>query len=160
MSGAIPWEVIVAPRASQKLIRGLGPPVIELAGGTGTTDGTSGMTALVAVKLLAQISQRVIHQRFRPDSPRLGAPVHAAEFVDIQIAAARAAFEGRDAVAHETFAIAGKIHPAPRQLLHNAFEDLKLLLVELHLPIRVVHEKNARRETHLAGERDYFLGFF
>src|SRR5688572_20853103 len=103
MSGAIPWEVIVAPRASQKLIRALGSPVIELTGGTRTANRASGVAALVAVELLPQIRQRVIHQRFRPDGPRLGAPVHAAEFVDIEIAAARAAFEGREAVAHEPF---------------------------------------------------------
>src|SRR5687767_7346962 len=120
MSGAIPWEVIAAPRASQKLIRGLGPPVIELAGGTRTTDCAGGVTALVAVELLTQIRQRVIHQRLRPDGARLGAPVHATKFVDVKIAATRAAFEGRDAVAHKAFAIAGKIHPASRQLLHDA----------------------------------------
>src|SRR5437870_8014081 len=92
--------------------RQLRAPIIQLTTGTRAANRARRVAGFVFEELFPQIVERILHQRFRPDISSLRTPVYLAEFVDIKIATARAAFEWGGTVSYKALAIIGKIHPA------------------------------------------------
>ena len=74
---------------------GLPAPVVEVTLRTRAIQSAGRMTGFVLVKLLAQILQRVSHQRLGPHRSGLRTPIHVTVFIDIEIAAPGATLEGR-----------------------------------------------------------------
>src|SRR6187551_2978911 len=94
------WQ---APRAFE--IERLSAPFIVRALGADAADGACVSAGLFRIKLRLQVGARVLEQRLFEHSAGLRAPMNIAELVDVQIAAARTALEGRGATEQDALAI-------------------------------------------------------
>ena len=63
-------------------------PLVGRGGGTGAADGAVRVATLRRVELLSKVCVGVGEEVFREALPRLIAPVHASEFVNVEIAGA------------------------------------------------------------------------